>query len=53
MLAREPQAVCAVRRHVDSEALGLQPVAEARREPLLIFDHQHPHQRPTYVFVRG
>ena len=43
LLAGQPQAVGAVERHVDGEAIGLQPVAQAGRQPLFVLDHEHTH----------
>ncbi len=43
LLAGEPQAIGAVERHVDGEAIGLQAVPQASRQPLFVLDHEHTH----------
>ncbi len=43
VLAREPQAVDAVVRDVDGEALGLEPATDPVGEPHLVVDDQHAH----------
>ena len=44
LLSSHPQAIGAVERDIDREAVRLEAIAQAGRQPLFVLDHQHSHR---------